>query len=436
MSSTLDIDAVRAQFPSLAKSFIFAENAGGSQILGSCVDRVADYLINTNAQHGAGYEHSIKATERVAQGKRAVAELFGVEGGNADDQVVLGGSSTQLVENLARAVEQDIRPGEEIIVTGEHETNAGPWKKLATRAGAALRLWEHMPLSTSPSNPYAVSLQLSTLLPLITPVTRIIAISACSNLLGSVTDVGAVVKAVKEKAKEVGARKVEVCVDCVAYAPHRRMEVTKWGVDYAVFSLYKVYGPHISALYIHPAALSSSLSSLAHHFLPSNTIYKISPGGPGYELVWSATAIPEYFLSLSPSHTYQESFEMIRKHEEGLVRRLLGWLEAREQWERGVRVVGEGLKELEGDGVARRVPTVSFVVVGNKPMKSKDVVRVFDETGTIGIRYGHCYAYTLVEKLEPKIDIEDAVVRISLVHYNTLEELDKIIEVLDKALKS
>ncbi|KZT20107.1 PLP-dependent transferase [Neolentinus lepideus HHB14362 ss-1] len=431
MSPTLDIAAVRAQFPSLATGFVFAENAGGSQILGSCVDKITDYLINTNAQHGAGYEHSVKATDRVAQGKRAVAELFGVEGGDAEDQVVLGGSSTQLVENLARAIEQDIRPGEEIIVTGEHETNAGPWKKLAARTGAALHLWEHTPLPTSPANPYAVSLQIPALLPLISRTTRLVAISATSNLLGSVTDVAAVVTAVKEKAKALGARKVEVCVDCVAYAPHRRMEVERWGVDYAVFSLYKVYGPHVSALYIHPAALSTSLSSLAHHFLP-DTVYKIQPGGPGYELAYSATALPAYLRSLSPARTLGASFALIQAHEEGLVRRLLGWLGAPGQWERSVRVVGEGLGDL-GAEVGRRVPTVSFVVVGRR---SADVVRVFDESGTVGIRYGHCYAYTLVERLSPKIDIDDAVVRISLVHYNTLEEVDKIIEVLDMALGS
>ncbi|EPQ56294.1 PLP-dependent transferase [Gloeophyllum trabeum ATCC 11539] len=428
MSPTLDVAAARAQFPSLASGFVFAENAGGSQVLGACVERISDYLLHTNVQHGAGYARSLQATARVNEGKRAVAELFGAEG-NGEDYVVLGPSSTQLLENLARALEKDVRPGEEIIITGEHETNATPWKHLAARTSASLRLWPHTPApaSSANSNPYAVALQLDALLPLITPNTRLVALSACSNLLGSAVDVKAVVDAVKARAQELRARKVEVCVDCVAYAPHRRMEVSKWGVEYAVCSLYKVYGPHISALYAAPSALPA-LSSLAHHFLPTTTspIYKIQPGGPGYELAYACTAVPAYLRALSPSRTLAESFALIQAHEAGLVRRLVGWLEAEAQGRRGVRLVGEGVGAGE-----RRVPTVSFVVQGRR---SQDVVGVFDETGTVGIRYGHCYAYGLVERLEPKIDIDDAVVRVSLVHYNTLEEVEKIIEVLDKAL--
>ena len=119
--------------------------------------------------------------------------------------------------------------------------NVGPWKKLAKRRGLKLLTWAHTHLPNAPdNNPYAVGLAIQTLLPLITSKTRIVAFTATSNILGSVVDVEKVTKAIREEAKAKGARKVEICVDCVAYAPHRRMDVKKWDVDYAVFSYYKV----------------------------------------------------------------------------------------------------------------------------------------------------------------------------------------------------
>jgi selenocysteine lyase/cysteine desulfurase len=199
------------------------------------------------------------------------------------------------------------------------------------------------------------------------------------------------------------------------------------------------------------------------------------PGGPGYELSYSVTGILEYLLLISPipaspasispstytdprtSEALQAAFDAIAKHEQTLIRPLLDFLTSPRARARGVRIVGE---ETLGD---RRVPTISFVVVdddenASKAMKSKDVVKLFDDKGDvrhllfvllpsifkyffrsrfrfqIGIRYGHFYAYTLVDHLEPKLDTEDSVVRISLVHYNTVEEVHRIIQVLEEAL--
>jgi len=107
---------------------------------------------------------------------------------------------------------------------------------------------------------------------------------------------------------------------------------------------------------------------------------------------------------------------------------LMSFLTAPPQKARGVRIVGEETVNME------RVPTVSFVVVGQHPLKSRDIVDVFDKKGGIGIRYGHFYAYTLVDELSPKLDTNDGVVRISLVHYNTVQEVNKIIDVLKEIL--
>lgn len=361
--------------------------------------------------------------------------------------------------------------------------NAGPWKKLAKRKGLTVKFWHATPSPESPNNPYAVSLKIEDLLPLITPKTRLLAFTGCSNILGTIVPVKDITAAARTKAHELGVRKLEVCIDCVAYAPHRRIDVRAWDVDYCFFSLYKVrppyflnlhhhlhypspipilpsgkglssslnvlpqvYGPHIGALYTRAASLEGSLASLAHHFLPvENKSYKLQPGGPGYELVYGCTAVPPYLRSLSPSGSLEDAFAKIAEHEQTLVKPLLGYLKSKEA--RGVRIVGE-----EGSGL-NRAPTISFVVGGERPIRSRDVVKVFDaqknvslltqlcavtscstDLCQIGIRFGHFYAYTLVEGLAPKLDLDDAVVRISLVHYNTVEQVLHIIGILEEVL--
>ncbi|TFY66914.1 hypothetical protein EVG20_g4169 [Dentipellis fragilis] len=436
------IETSRSQFPSLASGFIFADNAGGSQCAKVVVDRISDYLLNTNVQLGADYSVSVQSTGRVAQGSIAAAKLFNAA---SPDEVALASSSTQSGENLTRALEQDVLDGEEFIITGEHEANAGCWKKLAPRRGAVLKYWRPRQYQDAPNNPYSIHLDVEDLLPLITPKTRIIAFSACSNILGSVVPVKDIIAAVRAKAAEVGVRKVEFSVDCVAYAPHRRIDVQDWDVDYAFFSFYKVvllslesacvvtyiasqvYGSHLSGLYARASALKSSITSIAHHFLPVDDVsYKLQPGGPGYELSYGVTGVLDYLLSLTPSKDLDASFKAIADHEQKLVEPLLAFLKSQEA--RGVHIVGS-----EKAGLSR-APTISFIVGGERPIKSRDVVKIFDQKGGIGIRYGHFYAYSLVDNLNPKVDVNDGVVRISFVHYNTVEEVERIIEVLKEVL--
>lgn len=118
--------------------------------------------------------------------------------------------------------------------------NVGPWKKLAADRKLTLKTWGSSPIPGNQDNPYAVQLSTTNLVPLITSKTRLVSFTACSNILGSITDVAEVVREIRHVAREKGARKVEVCVDCVAYAPHRRIDVRKWDVDYCFFSYYKV----------------------------------------------------------------------------------------------------------------------------------------------------------------------------------------------------
>lgn len=426
--TTLDVEKARSQFPALAGDFIFADNAGGSQCLKTVVDRISDYLLNTNVQLGADYSVSVQSTERTAEGPKATAELINA---SSSDEIAFASSSTQASENLARAIEIDILDGEEIIITGEHEANASPWKKLAGRRSIVLKTWAHTQIPSQPNNPYAVELSVDSLLPLISSKTRLVAFTGCSNIIGSVVDVEGVIKAVRTEAAKRGARKVEFCVDCVAYAPHRRIDVKKWDVDYCFFSYYKVYGPHTCAMYARAACLENSLSALTHHFLQVDKVaYKLNPGGAGYELTYGVAGVLPYIRSLSPTGDIDDAFTRIATHEQALLTPLIGYLTSPEADARGVRIVGSDEVNLS------RVPTVSFVVIGERSVRSPDIVAYFDKKGKMGIRYGHFYAYSLVSNLRPKIDIDDAVVRISLVHYNTVKEVEVLVAVLKEALET
>ncbi|KAJ7596072.1 pyridoxal phosphate-dependent transferase [Mycena floridula] len=422
---SFDVSKARSHFPALADGYIFADNAGGSQVAKVVADKIYDYLLHSNAQFGADYSVSVESTRKVmTDAPIAAMKLFNA---SSPDEIVFGSSSTMNMENLTRSLDKSVTKDDEIIITGEHEANAGPWKKLAARTGATVKFW--WPSNLNPNNPYSVGLKVEDLLPLITSSTRIIAFTATSNILGSIVPVKAIAAAARAEARAKGAKNLEISIDCVAYAPHRLIDVQDWDVDYCFFSFYKVYGPHCSALYVRSRALQSSVNSIVHHFLDvKDKSSKLQPGGPGYETIYGTIGVSSYLESLSPTGDLKSTFNEIIKHEQDLVRPLLAYLTDPAQEARGVRIVGD-----EKPGMTR-TPTISFVVVGEKPIPSKEVVKVFDQKGGIGIRYGHFYAYSLVEHLEPKLDIDDAVVRISLVHYNTVEEVERIIEILKEVL--
>jgi selenocysteine lyase/cysteine desulfurase len=139
-----------------------------------------------------------------------------------------------------------------------------------------------------------------------------------------------------------------------------------------IWRMCQIYGPHIGALYTRASSLQTSITSVVHHFLSYDTkSLKLQPGGPGYELVYSCTGIVEYLRSLAPSGSLEDAFSAIAEHEQTLVQPLLSYLKS--QGSRGVKIVGD-----EGSGLSR-APTVSFVVAGDRPIASRDIVKVFDD---------------------------------------------------------
>ena len=194
------------------------------------IDASASYMARYAVQLGASYELSARATERVAAGHRAAERLVGA----APGEVVLGASTTANLRLLARALRPLFAPGDEVVVTDlDHESNIGPWRALAedgvVRARVALPARDRRAGRRGPR-------------PLLTPRTRLVCFTHCSNVVGTIHDAAAIIRRVHE----AGAL---ACVDGVAFAPHRRVDVKALDADFYAVSLYKVYGPHLGLLY-------------------------------------------------------------------------------------------------------------------------------------------------------------------------------------------
>ncbi|KAK7457360.1 2-isopropylmalate synthase [Colletotrichum acutatum] len=382
MASTFSVEKARAQFPALAKNQIFGDNAGGSQVLGTVAKSISEYLVNNNVQLGASYKTSKISTETFDRAYKVAADYVNADVG----EIVIAPSTTQAFRNLAAALK--LKAGDEVILSEvDHESNIDPWLHYATLAGATVKWWA----PPDHSNP---KLDVAALRNLLTPKTRFVACTHASNILGSIHDIKAfadIVHAVP------GAL---LCVDGVAYAPHRAIDVKEIGADFYAFSWYKVYGPHISLLYGSFKA-QEQLQSLGHYFNPSGTLMdKLELAAASYELTQAVMPLVAYFGD-NPKQTWAQ----IAQHEQVLQKHLLEFLKSRPD----VSIRGD-----VSSAASTRVPTVSFTVKGKS---SRSVVEGVEAQSIAGIRWGHFFSKRLAEKI---LGLgEDGVVRVSLVHYNT-----------------
>jgi cysteine desulfurase family protein (TIGR01976 family) len=396
--TSLDLAAIRREFPALDGSAVYLDNAGGSQVLRRVADRVREYLLTSSVQLGASYPQSQLAGERVLAARRAVAELINAA---HDDEVVMGGATTLLMFLLIQALAPGIGPGDEIIVTqSDHEANIGAWMRLR-QAGAAVKVWN--------VNPDSLELELGDLQRLLSPRVRWVAVTWASNILGTINPV-------PDIARLVHAAGARLCVD-----------VQAGGADVVVFSFYKVFGPHYAVLWGRRELLLS-LPSLNHYFIGPEVIpYKLQPGNVNYELSYGCIGIHEYLRDTgtalgaagSARQRMQAAFDAFARHEDELAERLLTWLRGK----RAVRIIGHATAR-----DARRVPTISFVVADTP---SESIVRHVDAHG-IGIRFGDFYARRLIEALG--LQAQGGVIRASIAHYNTADEIDRLIQHLDEVI--
>lgn len=391
----MNMENARREFAGLDDEWAYFDNAGGSFTLNRVIDRVAEYMRSTPVQLGGGYPLSQQAAQRQAD---AVRRLAGFINAAEPREIVLGSSSTALTWQIARALRPTLRAGDEIIITEiDHEANRSPWLSLAD-AGVTIRTWE-----VDKEN-FALSLE--QLQRLLNERTRLVAFAQVSNVLGRIEPATEIVRL----AHAAGAR---VFIDGVAHAPHRQVDVQALGADFYVMSLYKIFGPHLGMLHGRLDALLE-LGNINHAFLPADALpYKLQPGGASYELAWGAAGIVDYFDAWPNAFTDIAAFEAM------LSRPLLDFLSTHPR----VELIGPADSD-----PAVRVPIISFRA---KHKSSREVVQAL-EARKLAARHGNFNAHALLHACG--IDIDDGVVRVSFAHYNTMEEVQRLIAALDEVL--
>ena len=401
----LDLDFVRAQFPafvepSLAR-FAHFENAGGSYACRHVVDALADYYRRTKVQPYYAFEPSATAGAQMDRARQRLAAWLGVE----TDELHVGPSTSQNTYVLAQAFRRYLRPGDEIVVTNQdHEANIGVWSRLQDD-GIVVRTWQvdaHGVL-----RPDALVAELS-------PRTRLVAFTHCSNIVGSV-------HAVRELTDLVHRSGAVAVVDGVSYCPHGLPHLPELGADIYLFSLYKVYGPHLGAMYVR-RELAEALPSQAHFFKADALPGRFTPAGPDHAQVASVNGVIDYFEAVAAHHGHARApvaaqADAVRRlfhaAESSLLQPLLDFLASH----RRVRLIGSAR-------AVDRAPTVAFSVDGTP---STEVARGLARV-EIGVGQGNFYAYRLLRALG--YDPDDGVVRASFVHYTSRDEVDRLIAAL------
>ncbi|MFD8354123.1 cysteine desulfurase-like protein [Streptomyces coelicoflavus] len=393
----LDVDAIRAQIPALKSGSARFDAPGGTQTPQPVIDAIAQALANPLANRGRTTEGERNADGIVADARGALADLLGTE----PRGIVLGRSATQLAYDLSRTLAKSWGPGDEVVVTRlDHDSNIRPWVQAAESAGATVR-WADFNPATGELRPEHIEAVLS-------PRTRLVAVTAASNLIGTMPDLPAIARL----AHGVGA----LChVDAVHYASHAVVDPAALGADTLVCSPYKFLGPHLGVLAARPEFLETLRPD---KLLPSSDAVpeRFELGTLPYELLAGARAAVDFLAGLEPDargtrrDRLVASFAALEAHEDVL----------RERIERG-------LAGLEGVTVysraARRTPTLLFTVAGLRPA---DVYRRLAERG-VDAPAGSFYALEASRRL----GLGDAgAVRVGLAPYTSADDVDRLLTAL------
>ena len=408
-SISLDVDYVKAQFPAFSdpksSKWSFFENAGGSYVPTNVIEHLNHFMTSTKVQPYAEFDTSAIAGDNMDQATKLFAEMINAK----TDEIIIGGSTTMNMYVLSNAMRSLLKPGDEVIVTNQdHEANVGAWRRLAEH-GMIIKEWQ--------INPETAELNIDDLKALLSEKTRIVAVTHCSNIVGSINDLKSIAKLVHEyDAYIVG--------DGVSYAPHGFPDVKDLDVDFYAFSLYKTFGPHLGLLYGKKDILNK-LPNQNHEFLEGDVPYTLNPGGPNHEELSCLIGVYEYFNNLYEHHfpgqdastrgKIEAVNELIAKHEMEIANPLLDYINTRDD----INLIGR-TKISNKD----RAPTIAFTM-NNKSSKelSSDLVQQ-----GIATRNDNFYAWRCLKALG--IDTDDGVVRTSMVHYNTHEDVKKLIEAL------
>ena len=407
------VDALRAQFPALqrAGNFVFFDNAAGAQVPQRVLDEVNRHLLEHNVQRGGRYRQSIAVDQTIARARERVAALLNAQ---RSEEVAFGMNATSFIRQVSLAIGRTLAEREEIVVTDlDHEANVATWLALEGM-GAVIRWWR----AREDGRLYPEDLR-----PLLGARTRVVACTLASNAIGSIVDV----RGVADMTHAAGG---ELFVDAVHYGPHGPIDVQALGCDYLVCSGYKIFSPHMGFLWGRYAALRA-LPTFREEFIPDEPPGKLEAGTFIYENVAGMGAAVDYLAALGRRlggrggdvdpemlrWDCREAMVGIRAYERTLSAALLERLNAL-----GAKVYGIS----DPARAHERVPTVCF----NLPGRSAAQVVAAAAEADIGIRDGHMYAPRLMRRLG--LPVDTGAVRVSLVHYNTHAEIDRLAQLLEQ----
>ena len=412
VATDLDTAWVREQFPSLQQKVnghpaIFFDGPAGTQVSQQVIDAITDYLLHSNANNCGAFPTSKRTDETIAEARVAMADFLNC----SSKEITFGPNMTTLTFAFSRGIARDLKPGDEIVVTLlDHDANFAPWLALEELGVVIRKVDIHEADCT---------LNMDDLRSKINAHTRLVAVGYAANAVGTLNDVGEVVRL----AHDAGAL---AFIDAVHYAPHGPIDVRALDCDFLACSAYKFFGPHIGVMY--------GKADLLKHFRP----YKVRPqydslpdrwetGTQNHECLAGVTAAVDYFAGLgrhsAPGVSGRRSallaaYAAIQKHERALIDKLISGL-----------LAIPGLKFYGISDPARfdeRVPTVAIRMEGHSPLQ---LAQYLAEQG-IFTWDGNYFALNLTERLG--VEQYGGLLRIGIVHYNTAEEVDVLLRALSK----
>jgi cysteine desulfurase family protein (TIGR01976 family) len=409
-TNALDLAWVRSQFPSLSQTVnghpaTFLDGPGGTQVPQRVIDAISDYLKRDNANTGGAYATSRHTDAMIAGARSAMADFLGCDG----DEVVFGPNMTSLTFAISRSIGRELGPGDEILLTHlDHDANISPWRALEER-GVAIRMAE--------IHEDDCTLDMDDLARKITDRTKLVAVGYASNAVGTINDV-------KEIIRLAHQRGAMAYIDAVHYAPHGPIDVRALDCDFLVCSTYKFFGPHMGVLY----GKREHLKRLQPYKVRANTNAipnRWEWGTLNHECIAGIAACVEYLADLgrhgSPSASSGRAavlaaYDAIQKHERGLMETLI----------RGLLAI-PGLK-LYGISDPRRFdqrcPTIAVRIKGHTPI---ELATQLGERGFFTWD-GNYYALNLTERLD--VEKDGGFLRIGLAHYNTADEVSRLLAAL------
>jgi cysteine desulfurase family protein (TIGR01976 family) len=380
--AALDVDAVRTRYAALDRRLAFFDGPGGTQCPDEVIDAISRYLREDNANVGAPYGTSRRTNALVEHSRRRAADFLGC----GPEEIAFGPSMTALNFLLTRAYARTLRAGDEVVVTAlDHDANVAPWLELAHDLGIVVRV---AGLTDE------LELDYDHLASLLSERTRVVGFPVAANSVGTAPDVRRLV----ELAHAAGAL---AWADSVHWAPHGPIDVTAWDVDVLVCSPYKFFGPHMGVAFGKGDLLASWRPYKVRPAADEPVGHRFELGTSQHELLAGFVAAVDYLDSLG--------WEAIRTHEHALGERFLAGLpDAVELY---------GVPSMEG-----RVPTFCF----NLPDRTPEEVATWLAERDLAVWHGDYYAVETMRHL----GLESGAVRAGIVHYNTEDEVDRLLAAL------